>query len=281
MPLVSIVPELKKARSQGYAIALFDLFELSGCEDLYAAAENKQAPIIAGMYNTTADRPVSYALAACHQALAQKAPGPVSLMLDHGSSLKQCLQAMELGFTDVMFDGSTLSLEENIALTRQLVTAAHARGVGVEAELGHVGTGNEYAEFGGAGKGFTDPDQVELFVKVTGVDMLAIAVGTAHGTYQGTPRLDLELLARIRERTDVPLVLHGGTGLSEDQFRAAIKTGIAKINIATDLVKSSGTNMAQAAKESDSFYKITQALHATIRERCEYYLDLFGASGQA
>jgi fructose-bisphosphate aldolase class II len=281
MPLVSIISELKKAQAKGYAVPLFDLFELSGCEDLYIAALNKQAPVIAGMYNTTFDRPASYALAACHQALAQKAPGPVSLMLDHGSSLEQCLQALELGFTDVMFDGSTLPLEENIAITRQLVTAAHAKGAGVEAELGHVGTGKDYTEFGGAGKGFTDPDKVELFIKETKVDMLAIAIGTAHGAYKGTPQLDLDLLAKIRQRTDVPLVLHGGTGLSEDQFRSAIKTGIAKVNIATDLVKASGTNMAKVAQESDSFFKITKALHTTIQERCGYYLDLFGASGQA
>jgi fructose-bisphosphate aldolase class II len=111
--------------------------------------------------------------------------------------------------------------------------------------------------------------------------MLAIAIGTAHGAYKGTPQLDLDLLAKIRQRTDVPLVLHGGTGLSEDQFRSAIKTGIAKVNIATDLVKASGTNMAKVAQESDSFFKITKALHTTIQERCGYYLDLFGASGQA
>jgi fructose-bisphosphate aldolase class II len=278
MPLVSIVPELKKAQAAGYAVPLFDLFELSGCEDLYIAAENKQAPVIAGVYNTSFDGPAGHALAACHQVLAKKASVPVSLMLDHGSGLQQCLEALKLGFTDVMFDGSTLPLEENMAITRRLVTAAHAKGAGVEAELGHVGTGGEYAGYGGIGKGFTDPDQVELFVKETNVDMLAIAVGTAHGTYQGEPRLDLGLLARIRQRTDIPLVLHGGSGLSEDQFKAAIAAGISKINIATDLVKTAGASLARAARESDSFFKITQALHATIRERCEYYLELFGGA---
>ena len=134
-------------------------------------------------------------------------------------------------------------LEENIANTRRVVAAAHAAGVGVEAELGHVGMGDQYDSEGRRGIGFTDPANVERFVEQTGVDFLAIAFGTAHGFYNGEPHLDLDLLSEIRRRVDVPLVMHGGTGLSDEQFRAAIAAGINKINFATSIMNSAADNM--------------------------------------
>jgi fructose-bisphosphate aldolase class II len=202
-------------------------------------------------------------------------------MLDHGKSIEQCRRAIALGFTDVMYDGSALPLEQNIANTRALVREAHAAGVGVEAELGQVGSGKDYQSFGGQRRGFTDPAQVERFVTESGVDMLAVAFGTAHGAYHGTPRLDLELLAEIRRRTDVPLVMHGGTGLTPEQFRAAIAAGIVKINVATDLVHSAGAAIRTAAGAQDAtFFSVVKALRAALAERCTHYIDLFGAAGK-
>ncbi|MGB9596568.1 MAG: class II fructose-bisphosphate aldolase, partial [Candidatus Poribacteria bacterium] len=200
----------------------------------------------------------------------------------HGASFEQCIKAISYGFTDVMYDGSRLPLEENIKNTKDVVRAAHAVGVYVEAELGHVGRGSEYQSFGALRKGFTDPDTVELFVKETNVDFLAIAIGTAHGLYQGDPQLDLDLLKEIRSCIDVPLVLHGGSGCTEEQFRSAIRSGISKINIATDLFMTAGKKLVEVAKgENPSYFSMCNSATEAFRDRCMYYVDLFGATGKA
>jgi fructose-bisphosphate aldolase, class II len=215
--------------------------------------------------------------------MCEQSPVPLSLMLDHGASFEICIKALRLGFTDVMIDHSSLPIEENIAITKMVVRAAHAVGAGAEAELGHVGSGQEYQDFGAQRGGFTDPASVERFVAETGVDMLAIAIGTAHGLYKGTPQLDLELLDEIRKRVDIPLVLHGGTGLSEAQFRGAISRGISKINVATDLFVTSAQRIcAQAQKDPNTnYHTFARIPYEAFRERCGYFLDLFSASGQA
>ena len=179
---------------------------------MVAALEEANAPGIIAIYSGSFDQPNAAALAAYIRVRLEKLPQPASLMLDHGSSLEQCMRAIHLGFTDVMFDGSKLPYEENLATTKAIVRAAHAVGVKVEAELGHVGSGNEYQNFGGQRKGFTDPAAAERFAAETGVDFLAVAIGTAHGVYVGDPQIDLELLAEVRRRVSVPLVLHGGSG---------------------------------------------------------------------
>ena len=162
-----------------------------------------------------------------------------------------------------------------------MVRAAHAAGCGAEAELGHVGRGTEYDVFGGRRKGFTDAATVERFVAETGVDFLAVAIGTAHGLYKGDPLLDLDLLADIRRRVDIPLVLHGGTGLTEAQYRAAIDGGISKINIFTDLAVTAGKEMcAVAASDKPSYFAIGDAAREAFRQRCGYFSDLFGATGK-
>jgi fructose-bisphosphate aldolase class II len=162
------------------------------------------------------------------------------------------------------------------------VRAAHAVGACAEAELGHVGGGHEYDVYGAQGKGFTDPAVVERFVGETGVDSLAVAIGTAHGVYKGEPRLNLELLDEIRRRVDIPLVLHGGSGLSDEQFRSAVAHGISKINIFTDLSLAAGARMIEAAKgEKASYFSISEAAKRAFQERCAFFLDLFGATGKA
>jgi len=282
MPLVSIARELRKAQAGGYAIPLFDSFERMGSDGMFLAIEEKRAPAIVGIYSGALDQPGGEAYVAYLREMCQRASTPVSLMLDHGSSYEHCIRALKLGCSDVMFDGSRLPLEENIAITRMVVRAAHALGAGAEAELGHVGRGTDYGDLEAVRKGFTNPADAERFVEETGVDYLAIAIGTAHGVYKGEPLLDLELLQEIRRRIDIPLVLHGGSGLSEAQFRAAIEGGIAKINIFTDLALTAGHRMLEKAHQEDaSFFSLLSAVHDAFRERCGYYLDLFGASGRA
>ena len=246
MPLVSILPELRAAQAGRYAVPLFDAFEMLSGQGIVQALREQGSPGMIGVYGPQIDEPAGSALVAMLRELAERAPVPVSLMLDHGASVEQCLRALEMGFTDVMFDGSALPLEQNIANTRQVAKAAHSAGACVEAELGVVGQGAQYEQFGGQGKGFTDPDVAERFVTESGCDVLAVAIGTAHGHYKGTPRLDLERLRRIRAKVSVPLALHGGSGLADAQFRAAIAEGIAKVNIFTDLATAALAGMTEA-----------------------------------
>jgi len=273
--------ELRRAQRERYAIPLFDVVDMQTVEGVFEALEGKHAPAIIGVYAGMLDRPGARALAAYIQARAEEVPERVSLMLDHGGSVEQCLKAVSYGFTDVMYDGSQLSLAENIASTKAVVEAAHAKGVGIEAELGHVGSGSEYRTFGALRKGFTDPDAVGEFVAATGADCLAVAIGTAHGLYDGEPHLDLDLLQAIRERVRIPLALHGGTGCPEDQLRAAIAKGISKINVATDLFLTAGKHLVEAARTRDvSYFDLSRIAIDTFRERCGHYLDLFGAAGK-
>ncbi|MGC9521243.1 MAG: class II fructose-bisphosphate aldolase [Anaerolineae bacterium] len=287
MPLITIEEELKRAQAGGYALPLFDTVDVQSTEGMIQALEAHRAPAMIALYSGALDRPNGRAMAAYVRLRAEESSAPISLMLDHGSSFEQCIRAIEAGFSDVMYDGSSLSLEENIAETRAVVRAAHAVGAAVEAELGHVGQGSDYQSYGAQRKGFTDPDSVERFVAETGVDMLAIAIGTAHGLYEGEPELDLDLLREIRGRVDIPLVLHGGSGCSDEQFRAAIAGGIAKINVATDLFRAAGRRVGAAVDEvrargDELFYwEFSHAATAAFEERVGFYLDLFGATGKA
>lgn len=282
MPLVSIAQELRRAQREEYAVPLFDTFDMHSTEGIFLALEEKHAPGIVAIYTSAMEQPSARALAAYIRARAEGATVPVSLMLDHGASFEQCMQAISYGCTDIMYDGSRLPLVENMANARDVVRAAHALGISVEAELGHVGSGSEYQRFGALRKGFTDPQSVEEFVAETGVDFLAVAVGTAHGLYEGEPHLDLNLLREIRARVDLPLVLHGGTGLSEDQFRAAVAAGISKVNIATDLYVTAGKCQVEAARGRDiAYFDMSRVTIDSFRERCSYYIELFGAAGKA
>lgn len=282
MPLVPILNELKKAQAGRYAVPLFVTFDMVATEGLFAALEEKRSPAMIAIYSGWLDRPSARGFARLIRTLAEQATVPVSLMLDHGANFEQCAKALAMGFTDIMFDGSQLPLAENIAQASWVVRAAHAAGAGVEAELGHVGSGSEYQSYGARGLGFTDPEVAERFAAETGVDILAVAIGTAHGVCQGEPHLDLPRLAEIRRRVNTPLSMHGGSGLSEEQFHAAIAGGIAKVNIFTDLGIRAGEAMQEAARsEKASYFSILDTMRQSFRERSGYYLDLFGSAGKA
>jgi fructose-bisphosphate aldolase, class II len=282
MTIISIKNELAKALREHYAVPLFDVYEMQGMEGVHDALTDKRAPTIVGIYSPYAALPNCRALAAYVRCRAEATDVPVSLMLDHGASVEQCLEVLDYGFTDVMYDGSSLPLEENIANTRRVVQAAHALGVGVEAELGHVGMGDQYDSLGAKRLGFTNPEHVEHFVDATGVDFLAIAFGNAHGLYKGEPHLDFELVAEIRRRVEVPLVMHGGTGLSEEQFRSAIAAGISKINFATSILNTAADNMRQAAAKPDSsMFDISDGIRSAYTQWCGHLYELFGSAGRA
>jgi len=281
MTIVSIKNELTRAMQEHYAVPLVDVFEMQGMDGAMEALAEKRAPTIIGIYSPYAALPNCRAFAAYVRSRAEDTDVPISLMLDHGASVEQCLQMLDYGFTDVMYDGSSLPLNENIANTRRVVQAAHDRGVAVEAELGHVGFGDQYESLGGKGVGFTDPDLVPRFVEATGVDFLAIAFGNAHGLYKGEPHLDLALVAEIRQRVDLPLVMHGGTGLSDEQFRGAIAAGISKINFATAIMNASAENMRQAAaKPEASMFDISAGITRAYSEWSSRLYDIFGTAGR-
>ncbi len=283
MGLESFVGQLQRANREGWGIPLFDIFEREGTDGIFAAAEAKKAPTIVGTGGFAFERPGGKELMGYLVARAQNASVPITVYLDHGDSFERCIQALRLGFTDVMFDGSRLPIEENIAITKMVVKAAHAVGAGVEAELGHVGQGSQYDSFGSQREGFTKPDDVERFVAETGVDFLAIAIGSAHGQYKGEPSLDYELLAEIHRRVpDMPLVMHGGSGLSDEQFQTAIRTGISKVNIFTDLAMSATAAVKEvAATEHANIMAMSNAFREAFKTRCEHYLDIFGATDKA
>lgn len=282
MPLVSALEVLKAAQAGRYGVPCFDTFEMGGTEGIFAAIEESHAPGIIGLYAPLVEGPHPRAFTDYVRAMAEEATVPVSIMLDHGASFEHCVKALSLGYTDVMYDGSSLPLEENIATTGLVVRAAHAMGAAVEAELGHVGAGLSYQEFGAQGKGFTDPASVERFVEETGVDFLAIAIGTAHGLYESEPHLALDLLAEIRSRVDIPLVLHGGSGLSDDQFRSAVAGGISKINIFTGLAVEARRRLIEnAASEDVSMFTMTAQIREAFYDRCVHFIDVFGAAGRA
>lgn len=201
------------------------------------------------------------------------------LHYDHGLTFARCMEALKLGFTSVMFDGSAGDAAENIAATREMVRIAHAMGATVEGEIGHVGqadTGDNAVT-----DRYTAPAEAVSFADATGVDALAVAIGTAHGTYKMKPRLDLERLRAIRAAVDVSLVLHGGSELSDDDFRSTIREGIAKVNIFTDLCLAGEAAMKEAAAAGLGYLDTRTKRVDAIRRAVETKMHLFGSVGRA
>ena len=226
---------LADAEKRGYGVGYFNGVNSDMIRAYIRAAEDTHSPIIIG----TAEGLLQYAdidwLTPILLSAARNARAPVAVHLDHTYSFDIIMKAMSAGFGSVMFDGSLLAYEENVRISADIARIAHPMGIGLECELGKVGG----LEEGGGVKGkniYTDPAQATEFVEKTGVDFLAVSIGTTHGTYAETPRLDLELLAKIRKLVKTPLVLHGGSGLSDDDFKNSIRGGISKINIYTDVI---------------------------------------------
>lgn len=236
--LVNMNEVLYPAKKNQYAVGLFNTINLEFARGIIEAAEETQSPIIMGtaevLFPYGPLEEVSYFLI----PMAKKAKVPVVVHLDHGMHKDICLRALELGYTSIMYDCSTDPYEVNVEKVREMAEIAHSYGATIEGELGHVGQ-NEGALEGDIHledprKYFTDPKLAKDFVQKTGVDALAVAVGNAHGIYKFPPKLDFERLRAIADNVDVPLVLHGGSGLSDDDFRRGIKEGISKVNIFTD-----------------------------------------------
>lgn len=247
--LVTLKEILSETREKKYAIGGFSGGNFENLSVVLQAAEKTNTPVIVmEFWPAVQDMWRRDVYFRNEIELMNSVNVPVCLHLDHASSYEYCVQAIASGFTSVMFDGSSLPLEENIAQTKRVVEVAHACGVSVEAEIGHVGGGDGLLVKEGLEVDtdmYTKPEEAKYFAEQTQVDALAVAIGTVHGIFKGTPKLDFDLLDTIRDLIQVPLVLHGGSGVPDEQFRQAVEHGISKINFCTN-VDLAGAEAAKA-----------------------------------
>lgn len=229
--LVSLKEVIDLAEKGNFAIPAFNVYNTETVMGVIKAAEELRAPIIMQVYPRLLNEEVGYYLCPAIVAAARKATVPVCFHLDHGPSELEVQKALRWGATGIMYDGSVHPFDENVENTKHIVDICSAIDVTVEGELGHVGSVNDEAM-----EEFTDPEEAAEFVKKTNVTCLAVLIGNAHGHYKKTPKLDIDRVKAIREATGgIPLVLHGGSGIPDDQVKAAIKAGIRKMNIGTDV----------------------------------------------
>jgi len=280
--LVTTKEMLLAAQAGGYAVAAFNAENMEMTVAVLAAAQELRAPIIL----QATPLMMRFASATLYVAMAKAAleniTVPVALHLDHGDSYEVAVRSLRAGYTSLMLDGSRLPYEENAALTRRVVELATPCGIPVEAELGAVG-GTEDG-LTSAGDTGTDPEQAADFLARTGADFLAVGIGTAHGVYRAHPKLDLERLEAIRERVDAPLVLHGASGLTQDDLQACIARGICKINIATELrLAYSGGIKALLAEQPGTFdpKELGKAAIARVKEAALESIRSCGCAGKA
>lgn len=247
--LVNMNDVLLPAKEEGYGVGFFNAVNVEMARAIIETAEELGAPVMVGTAEILLPAMELERVAEYLIPMAEKASVPVCVHYDHGLTFERCMEALKLGFTSIMYDCSTAPYEENVEKVARMVEICHAMGATVEGELGHVG------DNAGAGKlekpddYFTQPDAAEDFVSRTGIDSLAVAVGNAHGDYAFPPKLDFERIRAISERTGIPLVLHGGSGLSDDDFHKAVKLGVSKINIFTDIDKAGRAGVEKGLRE--------------------------------
>lgn len=272
--LVNLNDVLFDAQKNHYGVGLFNTTDTDMLEAVIAAAEELRSPVVIGTAEVLLPHGDLKLIAPSIIAAAKRASVPVVVHYDHGLTFDRCMEALKLGFSSIMFDGSAGGAEENIRSTAEMVKIAHSLGVTVEGEIGHVGQAdagdNETSDM------YTTPEEAVDFVNRTGVDALAVAIGTAHGAYKSKPKLDIERLKAIRGALDTPLVLHGGSGLSDDDFRDTIKHGIAKVNIFTDLCLAG----AKAMQEGGEYLDIRDRKVKMIKEAVISKMLLFGSAGK-
>ena len=275
---------LQHAHENGYAVGAFNVNNMEIVQAIIAAAEETKSPVIL----QASQGGLKYAgveyIAQMAKIAAYNAKVPVVIHLDHGTDFKQIMQCIRHGFTSVMIDGSKYPLEGNIEITNKVIEIAHAVGVSVEAELGKIGGTEDDITVSEREATFTDPDDAEKFVRETGVDSLAIAIGTAHGPYKGEPKLDFDRLKVIKERLNMPIVLHGSSGVPEDSIRKAVSLGVNKINIDTDIrmaftraVREFVVNNPEAYDPRKILGPAKEEMQRVIAEK----MVMFGSAGRA
>ena len=284
MPLVTMKEILDHAEAGKYAVGAFNCNNMEIVQAIINAATAENSPVIV----QASQGAIKYAgldfITALTTVAASKTHVPVALHLDHGTSFEQCMQCIRSGFTSVMIDGSKLPLQDNIALTNKVLDVARAVGVTVEGELGKIGGTEDDIYVHEKDAMYTDPQEAVDFVNATHVDALAIAIGTAHGQYKGEPKLDLDRLEKIRGLVNIPIVLHGSSGVPDEAIRAAIDRGVRKVNIDTNIREAF---MAAAKGELDKNpneidpRKVLGPGRDNMTELIREKIRLFGSSGKA
>jgi fructose-bisphosphate aldolase class II len=284
MPLVDMKDMLHHAYRNRYAVGAFDLVSLDFLEAILRSCEGTDAPVILSLAESHFEHFDFDLMMAATERAARRAEIPVAIHLDHGTSFESAVRAINRGCNGVMVDASHLSFADNVALTRRVTEMAHTCGITVEGELGYVaGVEGEDAEKHPGEVVYTSVQEARSYVEQTGVDCLAVSIGTVHGRMRGRPELDFDRLAQIDASLGIPLVIHGGTGLSEEQYRRLIENGVTKINYYTALSDAAaGAIRAVAARDSGAGYTglLADARNA-IQVEVERMSHLFGSAGQA
>ncbi len=284
MSLVPVKDLLEKAEREGYAVGAFNCNNMEIIQAIVDAAEAEKSPVII----QASQGAIKYAglpyIVALAKIAADQSTVPIAMHLDHGTSFDQVMQCIRYGFSSVMIDGSKLPLKDNIDLTNRVLAVARAVGVSVEAELGKIGGTEDDIFVHDREALFTDPEEARIFVESTEVDSLAIAIGTAHGQYKGEPKLDFSRLEKIKSLVKIPIVLHGSSGVPEEAIREAIRLGVRKVNIDTNIreafVKGIKEIISQNPHEIDPrkiLGPAKKAMTGIIQEK----IRLFGSSGKA
>lgn len=281
--LVSLKPLMEDAMAKGYAIGAFNCPNLDSVRAIINAAESTNMPVILNYAEAHSEFISMEEITPIMLYYANKATVPVCVHLDHGATIEACVKAIKLGFTSVMIDASASDYEENVKTTAEVVRLAHSVGVTVEAELGHIfafSNGETSDKFNDLNDVYTDPATAKDFAERTGVDVLAIAFGTSHGVYTQKPVLDLDRITAIKNAIDIPFVMHGGSGLSKEEFQTAVKNGIRKINYYTYMTLAGGKAVKEAldkksADEMVFYHDIPMIAIKAMQENIEDAIEVF------
>jgi ketose-bisphosphate aldolase len=277
---------LEDAKLHGYAIPAVDVHNAETVDATVAAAKELKSPIILALAHSHAGYTYNYTHASTiavlvHDAL-RRYDVKACLHIDHGRHFEFIKEAISLGFNSVMIDASEKPFDENVQTVSEVVEYAHKHGIGVEAELGHVGKGEEFDTQEAIESSFTRPEEAQEFVRRTNVDALAVAFGTKHGVYKSTPHLDIPRLMKIRELTNIPLVMHGTSGVSEEDIKRSIQAGICKVNVFTEIADAAKRAFIKACENPKTRFPdaLVQARLA-FKERVQYYIQVCGSAGRA
>lgn len=275
--LVNLKSIIDIAYQEGYALGAYNCYNLETFQGAIEAAEEENVAVIVAFgakYLANMSLETAHAIA---QSLAAKVSVPVCLHLDHCSDLDTIFKAIAVGFGSVMYDGSALPFEENLKNTKLVCRVAHASGVSVEAELGSLATGLESHEGSDEDvEKYTDPQQAKQFVKETGVDCLAVSIGTVHGLYKGKPDIRIDILEEINKEVNIPLVLHGGSGTPESDLRACISNGIAKINVNTEISNHVVSKTKEILADTRPHYsELSISQKESVKEVVKKYINIY------
>ena len=280
--LVTMNDLLIPAKQKGYGVGFFNAVNVEMARAVIEAAEELHAPVMVGTAEILLPAMELERVAEYLIPMAKKATVPVCVHYDHGLTFERCMQALKLGFTSVMYDCSTMGYEQNVEQVAEMVKICHAMGVTVEGELGHVGDNEGAGKLKNPSDYYTEPETAADYAARTGVDSLAVAVGNAHGDYKFPPKLDFERMEAIAEKTGLPLVLHGGSGLTDDDFRTAVQKGICKVNIFTDLDKAGKTGIETGLREgAATMMELIPYEIAAMKEAAAEKIKLFGSENMA